>query len=407
MSTLTRSAASSTERPPERTAAWLAPLLLQVSFVGAALGTARTIIPSFAEQDFGIAPGSFLLLTSFILGFGLAKALLNLAAGALAQGHGAARILLLGWLLGLPIPLMLALASHWATVVAAMLLLGTQQGLCWSCTQILKLQRATAAQRGRVLALNEFGGYVGMSLAALASAALAQTLGARWSLVLGTALMMLGGLLFSLPLQTQSERPGLAPGASTASGPLPRLRLTALMLAGHVEKFVDVLVWLFVPLFLQAKGLSLTRIGSIVAAYSLSWGLAQLFTGSLSDRYGRYVLNVGGMAICAAGACAVPWLHEALHWMLAMVVCGLGMAMLYPNLGAAVADAAPGPELARQQGWYRFWRDLGYVIGAGLLGALAWLSGDVRASFVGVGICMLASLIILAMFTREDAHAAT
>lgn len=381
-------------------------LLLQVGLVGATLGTVRTVIPSLAEQSFGIAHDSFLLLASFVLGFGLVKSLLNLAAGHAAQRFGGQRVLLTGWLLALPIPVLVALATQWSTVVLAMLLLGAQQGLCWSSTQILKLEQVGAHARGRALALNEFSGYLGMSAAAMLSAALAVPLGARLTLVLSSGAMLLSGLLLSLPLLRRSSAATTPISAAASAVPLPRLHLAALMQAGHVEKFVDVQVWLFVPLFLQQQGLSLARIGSIVGAYSLSWGAAQLFSGALSDRYGRYALNVGGMALCAAGVCAIPLLRGEWHWMLAMIVCGLGMAMLYPNLGAAVADAASGPALATQQGWYRFWRDFGYVVGAGLLGAVAWMAQDVRASFLATAICMGASLLVLALLSREhrDAH---
>ena len=409
--------------------------LLQVALVGMTLGAMRTVVPALAEVEFGVPRGSFLLLTAFVLAFGVVKGAMNFVAGHLAETHGRRRVLLWGWALALPIAPLVYFAPTWSWVVAATVLLGVQQGLCWSMTQAAKLDLTRADQRGWVIGLNEFAGYAGMAVAGVLAALAAQRLGARPGvLVFGLAVTVAGGLHAwlaareTLPWARHAAAVGGAsgpmPSPAEASGltPLPQeatlstrdvfatmswrdRRLAALCQAGLVEKFVDALVWVFWPVFLVRAGLGLAAAGTVVGVYALTWGLAQLATGKLSDRIGRQPLNVGGMIVCGVGVLAFAQVHGPVAWSACAALTGLGMAMLYPNLAAAVVDLAAPAWRASALGIYRFWRDLGYAVGALALGIAAALGGRLEAGFWCVGAAMLASAAWLAWFGVETAPA--
>jgi MFS family permease len=397
--------------------------LLQVALVGMTLGALRTVVPALAEREFGVPRGSFLLLTAFVLAFGVVKGAMNFLAGRLAETHGRRRVLLWGWAVALPIAPLLYVAPSWSWVVAATVLLGVQQGLCWSMTQTAKLDLTRPDQRGWVIGLNEFAGYAGMALAGELAALAAQGLGARTGvLAFGSAVAIAGlahaGLAVreTLPWATNGGALADVPagGGAAVHGPASTSevfalmswrdrRLAALCQAGLVEKFVDALVWVFWPVFLLREGLGLAAASAVVGVYGLAWGLAQLATGKLSDRVGRQPLNVGGMAVCGLGVLAFAWARGEAAWSACAAITGLGMAMLYPNLSAAVADIAAPAWRASAIGIYRFWRDLGYAAGALALGLAALLGGRLEAGFHLVGGAMLASAAWLAWFGSETA----
>ncbi|MGD9708743.1 MAG: MFS transporter [Halothiobacillaceae bacterium] len=405
--------------------------LLQVFFVGATIGMTRTVLPVLAESDFGLAKGSFLALTSFVVVFGVVKALLNLFAGRLSDRWGRRPVLIAGWIAALPVPFLVLYAPGWGWIVAATVLLGVNQGLCWSMALNSKLDLARAEQRGLVNGLNEFSGYAGVALAGLFTAALADLYGAREGLFwFGTLTVVValalglwgvretrpwalahhrdhpkGGASAPMPLH-QLFRPATwhdvadSPGANRDStqgepvGGRPRpvdISLRALHQAGLVEKFTDAIVWLFFPMFFVAGGASLVEAGGLVAVYGLVWGTGQLVTGPLSDRIGRKGLIVWGMGLCGVGVIATGLTASPLLWALEAAVIGAGMAMLYPTLGAAVADLAEPARRASILGIYRFWRDLGYAIGGLALGLTAQWSGGLSAPFWLVGLAMLLS----------------
>jgi len=404
--------------------------LIQVLLVGFALGMMRTVVPALAETEFGVAKGSFLLLTAFVVAFGVVKGVLNFVAGRLSERIGRKRVLLLGWIAAIPIPVMIYLAPSWGWIVATTVLLGVNQGLCWSMTQTSKLDVTRADQRGLTLGLNEFAGYVGVALAGIITAYAASAWGARPGLlVFGGVVIALALVLTlvwvkdTLPWAKSEAARHKAVGAMGAYRPrYPQgvpdhpttrevfalmswrdRRLAAVSQAGLVEKFVDALVWVILPVFLIARGVSLPDVGWIVGWYGLVWGGSQLFTGRLSDHVGRLWPNVLGMWICGAGVAMIVLGQGAVWWSVSAAVAGFGMALLYPNLSAAVADITPPTWRGSAIGIYRFWRDLGYGIGALGLGLTAHLYGSTEAAFWFVALSMFASGAVL-LWWGEETH---
>jgi MFS family permease len=389
--------------------------LLMVLLVGMTIGMMRNVVPALAESEFGVPRGSFMLLVAFVVAFGLVKGAMNVVAGRLAERLGRQRVLLLGWLVALPIPILIYAARSWTWVVVATVLLGVNQGLTWSMTQTAKLDITRAEQRGLVIGLNEFAGYVGLALAGVITGYLAAAWGPRAGLLwFGAAVVGLATLLTlllvveTLPWAQHQAKLIQAP---TIQQPQTSVllstrdmflimswtdrRMAALCQAGLVEKFVDALVWVFWPIFLARQGLNLPQIGWIVGIYGFTWGASQFVTGPLSDRWGRHRLNVGGMWVCGLGVALMPLGLSVACWSLSAALTGLGMAMLYPNLSAAVADIAPPAWRASAIGIYRFWRDLGYGIGALGLGAAAAWGGSLESAFVFVAVSMLLSGAVL------------
>jgi MFS family permease len=403
--------------------------LLQVLLVGLTIGMTRTVVPALAESDFGVPKNSFVLLSSFVVAFGLVKGVMNFIAGRLSERIGRKRVLLMGWLVALPIPVMIWFAPSWSWVVAATVLLGVNQGLTWSMTQTSKLDITRLEERGLTLGLNEFSGYVGVALAGIATAYMASLFGARQGiLIFGMAVIILALVLTQLWVKdtlpwAKAEAAKHAPGAAQAlrprypqgvsANPSTReiftlmswrdKRLMALSQAGMVEKFVDALVWVFYPVFLYQKGVSLPNVGWIIGFYGFMWGGSQLFTGRLSDRVGRQRLNVWGMWICGAGVAAMMLGDGVVWWAASAAVTGFGMALLYPNLSAAVADIAHPSWRGSAIGIYRFWRDLGYGIGALGLGLAAHFTGQMQSAFWFVAASMFASGALL-WWLGEETH---
>lgn len=401
--------------------------LLQVLLVGMTIGMMRNVVPALAETEFGVPRGSFMLLVAFVVAFGFVKGAMNFVAGRLAERIGRKQVLLVGWLVAWPIPALVYFAPSWGWIVAATVLLGVNQGLTWSMTQTAKLDLTRADQRGLVIGLNEFAGYLGVALAAVATGYAASLWGPRDGLMwFGAAVIGLATLLAwvgvteTLPWAqaevkrhatpaAQSVRPRYPSGVSEQ--PTTRelfvlmswrdRRMAALCQAGLVEKFVDALVWAFWPVYLHQQGVGLPGIGWIVGVYGFTWGAAQFFTGKLSDRLGRHQLNAWGMWICGAGVALMPLGSGAGWWSASATIAGLGMAMLYPNLSAAVADIAHPNWRASAIGIYRFWRDLGYGIGALGLGAAAALGGQLESAFWFVAVAMLLSGAVLHRWGEE------
>ena len=402
--------------------------LLQVLLVGMTLGMMRNVVPALAESEFGVPRGSFMLLAAFVVAFGFVKGALNFVAGRLAERIGRRRVLLLGWLVALPIPPLIYFARSWSWIVLATLLLGVNQGLTWSMTQTAKLDITRADQRGLVIGLNEFSGYVGVALGAVTTGYAASLAGPRAGLlwfgviVIGVATLLAWAaaaetlpwahaevqrLAAGQPIQDLLPRYPITVSAQPSTGEMFELmswrdrRMAALCQAGLVEKFVDALVWVFWPVYLHQHGVSLPGIGWIVGVYGFTWGGAQLITGRLSDRVGRHRLITWGMWICGAGVALLPMGTGSVWWSLSAAVAGLGMAMLYPNLSAAVADIAQPNWRASAIGIYRFWRDLGYGIGALALGGAAALDGRIESAFWFVAVAMGLSGLALHLWGAE------
>lgn len=390
--------------------------LLQVMLVGFTIGMMRTALPALAETEFGVPRNSFMLLTAFVVGFGFVKGTLNFVAGHLSEKIGRQRVLVIGWLFAIPIPVLIYVAPSWNWIVAATLLLGVNQGLTWSMTQTSQLDLTRREQRGLTLGLNEFSGYVGLALAGVITAYLATIIGTRLGILIFGLSTILSALFISL-IWIKDTRPWIylhSPvSATNMHADLPTTReifwlmtwknksLMAICQAGLVEKFVDALVWVFYPIFLYQQGVSLTNIGWIIGTYGLVWGISQLFTGKLSDHIGRQIPNVAGMWICGVGVVMMMLNDGIAWWVISAAVSGFGMALLYPNLSAAVADQTPPAWRGSAIGIYRFWRDLGYGIGALGLGITAHFSGSVDAAFWFVAIAMFLSGGLLLLINRS------
>ncbi|EII2377490.1 MFS transporter [Vibrio cholerae] len=401
----------------------------QVFLVGLTIGMMRTVVPALAESEFGVAEGSFLMLTSFVVAFGLVKGVLNFVAGRLAERVGRKKVLFYGWLSAIPIPVMVLLAPSWGWIVAATVLLGVNQGLCWSMTQTSKMDITRADERGLTMGLNEFSGYVGVAIAGIMTGYLAIGLGPRMGLfVFGTIVI---GLAIVLTLIAIRETHGWAKAESAhhasgkATGPKARLpdnisdnpttwevftlmswrdrRMAAFSQAGLVEKFVDALVWVFYPVYLYQQGLGLSAIGWIVGIYGFVWGGSQFVTGRLSDRIGRFKPIVWGMWLCGGGISLMLLGNGVIWWSFSAAVTGFGMALLYPNLSAAVVDISHPNWRSSAIGIYRFWRDLGYGIGALAFGIIANMTGVVTSGFWFVAIAMFLSGAVV-MLLGEETH---
>jgi MFS family permease len=403
--------------------------LVQVFLVGLTIGMFRTVVPALAESEFGVAKGSFMMLMAFVTAFGFVKGTLNFVAGRLSERMGRKKVLFIGWLAAVPIPFMILYAPSWNWIVAATVLLGVNQGLTWSMTQTAKLDLTTANQRGLTIGLNEFSGYFGVAVAGIVTGYMAAAYGPREGLMLfGLAVILLAGLLTLVWVKDTlpwAQAEGKQHAAGKMTGPKPRYpanisdtpgtwevftlmswrdaRMASISQAGLVEKFVDALVWVFFPVYLHQRGLSLPGIGWVVGVYGFVWGISQFFTGHLSDRVGRKKPIVAGMWLCGAGVALVILGEGKLWWSLAAAVTGFGMALLYPTLSAAVSDIAHPNWRGSAIGIYRFWRDLGYGIGALLLGAVAAAFGGIEAGFWFTAAAMFVSGAIV-LLACEETH---
>src|SRR5215204_2969654 len=353
------------------------------ALVGAMVGLERSVLPLVGEDDFGLSSKSAIL--SFVVAFGVAKALANLAAGGLAERAGRKRLLVLGWLLALPVPALIALAPSWWVIVAANVLLGLNQGLAWSMTVVMKIDLVGPRRRGLALGLNESAGYLGVAFAAIVSGWLASEYAARDVLVAGGAVVALVALaLCVLFVRDTGEHVALeqARAAHPEDGPPPLRRafaeatfrdpaLRSCSQAGFTNNLNDALAWGVVPLFLAAHGASASEVGLVAGLYPAVWGAAQIWTGHWSDRVGRKPLIAAGMLVQAAALAVLAASDGALTTAaIAAVALGIGTALVYPTLIAAISDAVAPVARPPAVGIYRFWRDMGYVAG-GLIAGMA------------------------------------
>ena len=351
------------------------------ALVGAMVGLERSVLPLVGKQDFGLRSNAAIL--AFVVAFGLSKALTNLAAGDLAERLGRKRLLVIGWLVALPVPLLIGLASSWWFIVAANLLLGVNQGLAWSMTVVMKIDLAGPKRRGLALGLNEAAGYLGVAFAALASGILAATYAPRTVVWVGAAVIAGAGLLISMfavrdtgahvareqELHGDDDQPRLNLRAAFARASLGDPVLRACSQAGLVNNLNDALAWGLAPLYLAAHSASFRQIAIVAAVYPIVWGAGQLLTGWLSDCTGRKPLIAGGMIIQAVALVLLVVSNGGFELALtAAVLLGAGTAMVYPTLLAAVSDVSQPRDRARVVGVYRFWRDFGFVLGALIAG---------------------------------------
>jgi MFS family permease len=369
-------------------------LVVVNALVGGMVGQERTVLPLLARDVFGLS-GATAALT-FVFAFGLSKAATNLAAGALADRFGRKPVLVAGWLIGLPVPLLITVAPAWSWVIVANVLLGVNQGLTWSTTVVMKVDLVGPARRGLATGLNEAAGYGAVAATALATGWIAASAGLRpGPFLLGLAYAVLGlGLSVVFVRETRGH---VAHEEGDRSDRTIRWRdvfvttsvrdpsLSAASLAGFVNNLNDGMAWGLLPLYYVAAGLSVGEIGVLAAAYPATWGFAQIGTGALSDRIGRKPLIVGGMLLQGAAIAGIAIGSGFAAWLLSAIVLGLGTAMVYPTLLAAVADVAAPSWRASAIGVYRLWRDLGFAAGAVVAGLAAdWFGMPAAIGVVAV-----------------------
>ena len=356
-------------------------LVLLNALVGGMVGLERSVLPLVGKQEFGLSSTSVIL--AFVVAFGAAKAFTNLAAGGLAERLGRKRLLVIGWLVALPVPLLIGIAPSWWFIVAANLLLGVNQGLAWSMTVVMKIDLAGPQQRGLALGLNESAGYLGVAATAFLTGALAASYAPLTVVWVGAALIAVTGLLLSVFAvrdtgaqvaleQREHAADRSVHGSLRAAFAQASLRdpiLRACSQAGLVNNLNDALAWGLAPLYLAAHGASVREIAVVAAAYPVVWGAGQVVTGWLSDHTGRKPLITAGMLV-QAGALALLVAGDGAFApsLAAALLLGAGTAMVYPTLIAAVSDASQPRDRARVVGVYRFWRDFGFVVGALIAG---------------------------------------
>ncbi|RUW02440.1 MFS transporter, partial [Mesorhizobium sp. M1A.F.Ca.IN.020.03.1.1] len=389
-------------------------LVLINAFVGGMVGIERTVVPLIGAEEFGVA--STTLVTSFIVSFGVVKACANLVSGQLADTWDRKRVLILGWLFGLPVPFMIIWAPSWGWIVAANALLGINQGLAWSMTVIMKVDLVGPKSRGLAVGLNEFAGYLAVGVTAFLTGYLASRYGLRpVPIYLGIGYAILGAALSVLlvrdtrehvRLELANHQKAVSPLAFREIFMLTSFRdrnLFAASQAGLVNNLNDGMSWGLFPLFFVANGLGVERIGILKAVYPAVWGILQVATGPLSDRWGRKGLIVAGMWVQAAGLLLTAMTRDFGWWLLASLLLGLGTAMVYPSLIAAVSDASHPSWRARSLSVYRFWRDLGYAIGALSAGLIADFFGF-AAAIAAIAALTFLSGVIVAVAMRETSR---
>ena len=388
-------------------------LVVVNAFVGAMVGMERSILPAIAEQEFQLAARTAVL--SFIVVFGIAKALTNYGAGRLSDHCGRKHVLVAGWLVALPVPFVLMWAPSWNWILVANILLGISQGLTWSTTVIMKIDLVGPKQRGLAMGLNEFAGYVALAFSALATGWIAARYGVRpQPFYLGVA-FGIAGLALSAALVRETRHhvshESTLLGADPAGG-VPTARqvfwrttlrdanLSSVSQAGLVNNLNDGMSWGLFPLVFAAAGMDFARIGLVAAVYPATWGVAQLATGALSDRTGRKPLIVGGMWIQAIGIAVVALGHTFAVFVAGSVLLGIGTAMVYPTLLAAIGDVAHPSWRASAVGVYRLWRDLGYAVGALLAGLTADAFGIQAAMWLIAALTMASGVVSAVRMTE-------
>jgi MFS family permease len=395
-------------------------LVLINIFVGMMVGLERTVVPLIGEREFGLV--SKTAIVSFIISFGVTKAVSNLFAAHISATVGRKKVLVLGWLVGLPVPFIIIFANHWYWFDIANILLGVNQALCWSMTVIMKVDLVGPKRRGFALGLNEFAGYLALGFTAWITGYIASIYALRpQPFYLGIGVVF-AGLLLSLFFAKETRHyatleaklhHAAATNNSADNPSRPRTmggifaltswkdrNLFSCSQAGLVNNLNDGMSWGIYPLFFASFGLSVAAIGTIKAVYPIAWSILQLVTGPLSDRWGRKWLIAGGMMVQAVGIWLTVQVPVYTTWVIGAVLQGVGTAMVYPTLLAAIGDVAHPEWRATAMGAYRFWRDLGYALGALISGVIADLFG-MRAAIQVVAVLTLLSGMQVVFRMRE------
>lgn len=392
-------------------------LVVVNAFVGAMVGMERSILPAIAEEEFLLAARTAVL--SFIVVFGITKAITNYLAGRYSDVYGRKIVLVIGWLVAVPVPFLLMWAPSWSWVLFANLLLGISQGLTWSTTVIMKIDLAGPKKRGLAMGLNEFAGYFAVAGAALGTGYVAGLYGLRPEpFYLGVGFVVLG-LALSVFLVRETRHH--ADHEATLAGGIPEeglpsqrevfwrtslldRNLSSISQAGLVNNLNDGMAWGLFPLFFAAAGMNLKQIGWLAAIYPAIWGIGQLFTGALSDRIGRKGLIVGGMWLQAVGIAVIILAKGFIGFAAGAALLGAGTAMVYPTLLAGIGDVAHPAWRASSVGVYRLWRDLGYAVGAVLAGVVADMVGIGASMWLIAGLTFGSGVVVLVRMRETRRH---
>jgi MFS family permease len=376
-------------------------LVIINAFVGGMVGLERSILPQIAEQEFAIAAKTAIL--SFIIVFGIVKAITNYYTGALADKFGRKNLLVLGWIVAIPIPVILMYAPSWNWIIAANVLLGINQGLAWSSTVVMKIDLVGEKQRGFAMGINEFAGYISVALVSFLTGWIASNYGARpYPFFIGFVLVFLG-LLGSIFLIKDTRSHVSMEGQQSS---LPRLKnifwdttwkhknLGAVTQAGLINNLNDGMIWGIFPILLAGKHFTIGEIGIITAVYPAVWGLGQLITGKMSDHFSKHKLLFWGMFLQAIALFVLIYANTMLEYLTLSSILGWGTAMVYPTFLATVAENTHPLDRAKSIGIFRLWRDLGYAIGAILTGIIADFLGLNAAIFFIAFLTLISAVII-------------
>lgn len=376
-------------------------LVIVNGFVGGMVGLERSILPRIAEQEFAIAAKTAIL--SFIIVFGIVKAITNYYTGTLANKFGRKNMLVAGWIVVIPVPLMLMFAPNWNWIIAANVLLGINQGLTWSSTVVMKIDLVGEKQRGYAMGLNEFAGYLSVAIVAFLTGYIASNYGLRpYPFYIGIVLVALG--LFGSIFLIKDTRHHVA--AETTTSSIARLKnifwdttwknrnLGSVTQAGLINNLNDGMTWGIFPVLLASKNFNLEQIGIITAIYPAVWGIGQLFTGKMADKFCKKDMLFAGMFLQAIALIALVWANTMIHYIMLSAVLGWGTAMVYPSFLATVAENTHPLDRAKSIGVFRLWRDLGYAIGAILTGIIADLL-SINAAIIFVGFLTFISSFII------------
>jgi MFS family permease len=376
-------------------------LVIINAFVGGMVGLERAILPQIAESEFHIAAKTAIL--SFIIVFGIVKALTNYFTGALANKVGRKNLLTIGWLFAIPVPFILMYAPNWNWIIAANILLGINQGLTWSSTVVMKIDLVGEKQRGFAMGLNEFAGYLSVAIVAFLTGLVASQYGLRpYPFYIGIVLSFLG--LFGSWFLIKDTKHHVAKESTSNSIPLLKnvfwdttwkhKNLGSVTQAGLINNLNDGMVWGIFPILLAQKNFTIAQIGIVTATYPAVWGLGQLVTGKMADYFCKKDMLFTGMFLQGLALLIMPWAQTMTHYILLSVILGWGTAMVYPTFLATVAENTNPTDRAKSLGIFRLWRDLGYAIGAILTGIIADVLG-INASIIFIGLLTVLSALVI------------
>ena len=376
-------------------------LVIINAFVGGMVGLERSILPQIAEKEFAIAARTAIL--SFIIVFGIVKAITNYYTGTLANKFGRKKMLVIGWIIGIPIPFILMFAPSWSWIINANVLLGINQGLTWSSTVVMKIDLVGEKQRGFAMGLNEFAGYIAVAAVAFLTGWIASKFGIRpYPFYIGIGLVFLG-LLGSVFFIKDTKQHVVK---ESINNTIPLLKnifwdttwknknLGSVTQAGLINNLNDGMAWGIFPILLATKGFSIVEIGIVTAIYPAVWGIGQLFTGKMADNLCKKDMLYVGMFLQAIALIVLVWANTMFHFIILSSILGWGTAMVYPTFLATVAENTNPQDRAKSIGIFRLWRDLGYAIGAILTGIIADLI-SINASIIFIGLLTLTSAFII------------